>query len=87
MKILARFLGLSAVHPKSLDEVFYVWIVFLTYSYCFCLNYMIVDTNIADLGQTAFVEQSDHGLEYLLTSLTGCYIFPERHDKVRYLNN
>ena len=33
----------------------------------FCL-----DTNIADLGQTASVEQTDHGLECLLTSLTEC---------------
>ena len=78
MKILARLLGLSAVHTNSLDDFFfffYVWIVFNTFSYCFCLKYMIVDTIIAVLGQTALVEQSDHGLECLITSLTECARF------------
>ena len=36
---------------------------------------MIVDTIIAVLGQTALVEQSDHGLECLITSLTECARF------------
>ena len=75
MKILARLLGLSAVHANLLDDFFYVWIVFNTCSYCFCLKYMIVDTIIAVLGQTALVEQSDHGLECLITSLTECARF------------
>ena len=47
---------------------------------------MIVNT-YADLGQTAFVEQSDHGLECFITSLTKCVRFAERHDRVRYLSN
>ena len=41
----------------------------------FCLKYMIVDTIIAVLGQTALVEQSDHGLECLITSMTECARF------------
>ena len=48
---------------------------------------MIVDINIADPGQTAFAEQSDHGLECLLTSLTEYTIFAERHNRVLYLCN
>ena len=58
---------------------FYVWIVFNTFSNCFCLKYIIVDTIIADLGQTDLVEQSDHGLECLITSLTVCARFAESH--------
>ena len=50
---------------------------------------MIVDIYIADLGQTAFAEQSDHRLECLLTSLTEytTCIFAERHNRVLYLCN
>lgn len=69
LKVLVGFLGLSSVRGacQITRWNFLRLDCLLNFLYCFCLKYVIVDINIADHGQTAFVEQYDHGLECLLT--------------------